>query len=240
MPVQSHYWLYMRIFALFFLGILITGKEEFKKCFERRDWPMWLFCIGVGVSCFAAIDKKAAFIQQGNLILDMVFLYSIGKILFSSVKWRGRVAFIICLANGFVALWGIAEWGIRYFQAAQGSGGGGGIAIKPLATQMHPTLLSTYLLLTLPFATYFLLDSRIRKKVFGLAVMGMNVACFFLCSSVRAFFALVAVAVFYRVVMKNYKKLLLLFLLFALFLTVASCLPAPYHMFSFSSLRSSG
>lgn len=145
--------------------------------------------------------------------------------LFYDGKNRKSIISLICFFSGLVALLGILEvvagfnLYYRYLEPAYRLR-----FVLPVSTQGSTSLLSTYLLMTIPFSFYFLNMQETGFRRFGWAILILNTACLLLTFNFRIILALIIILIFYFVIQKKYKA--------AFFLGVFSLLFSVYALFS--------
>lgn len=228
-PIQAQYATLARMSLVLLLIILvITEKKKLKSIFNLKDWPLWVFLIFLSSGIFGAKNKDISITSYRYLCLTLLLFFYIGKILYLEEKERARIGLVICIASIIISVIGLLElyfgrnilyerfitnpFYARYIK----------ISARPMSTQLNPAVLGSYLLGCLAFSFYFF-----RSKSKGLRLLG--IATTFLCSSIifltfsrGVFLGFMAMTLFYLWKIKKRKAVMIMFLSFALVISIAS------------------
>ena len=224
-PLQAQFDLFLKIFLFIFLFIVMPIGKQAKALFSFRDWPVWLFLICICSGIIAAKDRNASWTILINLFTNMFFLFYIGKAILNSDTYQKFIFMIITALSGLVAFLGILGVFLGHVYKISG-------LLLPKATQLHQTPLATYLLLTLPFAFYFLRQKNRGVKIFAASVIILEILCLLLTFSHRAIIGLIAMLIFYLCAQREYKKISIIFLTFIVLMLTAHFLPHPFNVLS--------
>ena len=237
-PIQGEYEVYVRIGLAVFLLILVLDKRGIKDIVSVKDWPLWLFIICLLAGIVSATDKSVAFRTYIYLAITFLFLFYIGKGIFSCDRDRKLISVTICICSSLVALGGILEcffafnpiyeyfienlFYIRYITGF----------VRPMSTQLNPAPLATYLLFALPFAIHIFKKKGSLKRFLGFVAIVLNITCLLLTFCRSSFLGLLAMLFFYQLVSKRYKALFIALLLISIFSMGAYFLPYPFNRIS--------
>ena len=227
-PLQGQFDLFIKTFLFIFLFIVMPTGKQAKALFSLQDWPVWLFLICMCSGIISARDRNVALMTFIYLFTNMFFLFYIGKAIFCSDGYQKFIFMIITVLSGLVALLGIVEVFLGHIYKISG-------LLFPKATQLHQTPLATYLLLTLPFAFYFLRQKNRRVKIFAASVIILEILCLLLTFSHRAIIGLIAMLIFYLCAQREYKKIFVIFLTVIVLMSMANFLPFPAHLLNLKS-----
>jgi len=244
-PIQQKYHLATKAFLLLSFVILLVRKRT--SVFKISDFPLWVFLIAIGLNVFFAQERNTAFKTYLDLAIPLFSIYYLVSADFSTESRFNILAKTICICSILVALIGIFEvlfavnpvhkyfikdaFYQRYTIAA---------IVRPMSTQYNPAPLGSYLLACLPFSFFLSKQGKGSFKFLGATGVVLNTAIIILTFGRSILLGLLAMALFYLLVQKSYRAIIVLSVVVCSFVLICNYLPYPYSKYGTRSMLGDG
>jgi len=239
-PIQGKYHLAAKIIlGLAFLALLIRKHGSL---FKRRDFPLWVFLIAIGINVFFAQKQDIALRTYLDLAIPMFMVYYLVREGFSRETEFNLLAKTICICSILVALGGIFEALFKFnpiyeyflenpFYRRYITG-----FVRPMSTQFNPAVLGSYLLASLPFNLLLFKRNKTSFKFLGALGIVLNIVVIILTFSRGVFLGLIAIVVFYLFAQRKFRLMFVFFIILLTAITIFSYLPYPFSRFGKSQM----
>ena len=239
-PILTRYNSSIQIFL--FLVFLDLWARKGNSIFKLNSLPLWIYIISISLSSFFAINKEASFMIYLNITLPLVFIYYVISEEFEHKLFFMNLARIICISSIIVSILGAIETIFRfgpvyryfipniYCQKLAGS------FLKPVSTQMHPKVLASYLVYSLPFNFFLFKQGNPVFRVWGRIGMILNMLVIIMTFSRAALLGVIASTLVYLFIQKNYSLIRFLLAILLIFSFASSVLPSPFNVLSIENM----
>lgn len=234
-PIHQRFSVVVRIGMI--VIFLFTAVANPKNLFRVSDIPLWLFIFSIGLNVFFALQRNIALCAYFDLsIIGIALYYFFSQKFFVSDIFYLFIK-IISLAGIFVSLGGVLEilfsFNPLYEYFIQNPFYNRYIVgfVRPMSTQLHPPILGSYLLWTLPFHGILSNDRKLPWRVLGRIGIILSTSVIILTFSRGVLLGLCASMGSYAIFRKRYFLLGSGLILLILMMVSFEFLPYPINRF---------
>jgi O-antigen ligase len=234
-PLQEKYHLYTNIsLILIFLFLFVRNRFAL---FKPTDYSLWVFLLAISINVFFAQQKNIALKTYLDLAIAMFIIYYLVSEDFFSEKSFNLLVKTICISSIIVSLGAVLEFLFAYNPIYENvienpyykryiSG-----FVRTMSTQFHPVVLGSYLLGSLPFNFKLFKQNNPYLRLLGSLGIVLNIIVIILTFSRGVILGLIAAVMFYLIMQKKFRLIVIFFVILVFSILLCSYLPYPVNRF---------
>jgi O-antigen ligase len=234
-PLQEKYHLYTNI-SLILIFLILFVRNRFV-LLKPTDYSLWVFLLAISINVFFAQQKNIALKTYLDLAIAMFIIYYLVSEDFFSEKSFNLLVKTICISSIIVSLGAVLEFLFAYNPIYENvienpyykryiSG-----FVRTMSTQFHPVVLGSYLLGSLPFNFKLFKQNNPYLRLLGSLGIVLNIIVIILTFSRGVILGLIAAVMFYLIMQKKFRSIVIFFVILVFSILLCSYLPYPVNRF---------